>query len=248
MGASGLPALLCGMIGSTLGWAVVPYLDCPVDLGALSGGVETVEDGQAPVRIVPGVRGPGLDGAPEVMRGEETQVFGWLAGHPARLEGRRVVCHPGTHSKWIVIEDGRIVRFLTAMTGELFDVLRRHSVLRSEAAPDDEGAFLKGVAAAGEGDALGARLFTVRSRVVGGDLPPEASASYLSGLLIGAEAASLPGLLGLDPKETLALVGEPRLCGWYERALAARGMKAEVYDGEAAALTGLVALAKGSFQ
>ncbi len=75
------------------------------------------------MRIIPGLRCAGLTGAPDVMRGEETQVLGWLAQHPDRQQGRHLVCHPGTHAKWVVVEDGRIVRFVTAMTGEMFAVL-----------------------------------------------------------------------------------------------------------------------------
>jgi 2-dehydro-3-deoxygalactonokinase len=155
--AQDLPAVLCGMIGSNLGWTAVPYADCPASLADLAGGLTPVADD---VRIVPGLRCDGIAGSPDVMRGEETQVLGWLAQHPDRRSGRHVICHPGTHAKWVLIEDGRIVRFVTAMTGELFAVLRAHSVLRSDAPADDMAAFDLGLSAAGEGDALAARLFT----------------------------------------------------------------------------------------
>jgi 2-dehydro-3-deoxygalactonokinase len=246
MGAEDLPALLCGMVGSTLGWTVVPYRDCPIDLQGLHEGLVTVERGAAPVHLVPGLRGPGLDGAPEVMRGEETQVFGWMVEAPERLGGRWIVCHPGTHAKWVVIEDGRLVRFLTAMTGELFDLLRRYSVLRSDFPAGDEAVFLQGVDAAKEGDALSARLFTVRSRVVADGLSAQAAPSYLSGLLIGSEIANLPRLLGVERGEPVALVGDPELCGWYAKAMQARGMATTLHDGDVAAVTGLIALWKGN--
>lgn len=242
MKAEGLPAILCGMVGSGLGWTVVPYRDCPIGLEGLRDGLDEVETG---VRIVPGLKGPGLDGAPEVMRGEETQVFGWLAEDPERRRGRKIVCHPGTHAKWVVVEDSKVVRFLTAMTGELFDVLRRHSVLRADAPADDEEAFLQGVGAAGDGEGLATRLFTARSRVVAGGLPAEAAPSYLSGLLIGAEAASVPGLLDLGSDEPIAVVGEGALCQWYAAALAARGFTTTLHDGDEAAIAGLVALHAG---
>src|SRR5438477_4894503 len=124
------------------------------------------------------------------MRGEETQILGWLALNPERRDGRHVLCHPGTHAKWVLIEDGRIVRFVTAMTGELFAVLSQHSVLKTDAPADDDAAFDLGLAAADGGGALAARLFTARARVVGGDAPASSTPSYLSGLLIGAEVAS----------------------------------------------------------
>ena len=120
MQAETLPAILCGMAGSTLGWAVVPYEDAPVGLERLASRLTRVEAPGPAVRIVPGVRSAGVAGAPEVMRGEETQALGWVADDAARRRGRRVLCHPGTHAKWIILEDGEIGRFVTAMTGELY--------------------------------------------------------------------------------------------------------------------------------
>jgi 2-dehydro-3-deoxygalactonokinase len=236
--AAGLPAILCGMVGSNLGWATVPYADCPAGLGDLAASLAAVADG---VRIVPGLRCEGLAGAPDVMRGEETQVLGWLAQNPDRRTGRHLVCHPGTHAKWVLVEDGRIGRFVTAMTGELFAVLGQHSLLKSDAPADDDAAFDEGLAAAGSGDALAARLFTARARVVGGRAEPESTPSYLSGLLIGAEVASVPGLLGETPKQ-VALLGDAALCGRYRRALERIGAAVETFDGEAAAIAGLFAL------
>lgn len=242
LGAEALPALMTGMIGSTLGWVEVPYVDCPADAGSLAKRLVTVEGTDPPVRIVPGLRCRRLDGAPDVMRGEETQILGWAAADPARLKGEHVICHPGTHPKWALLRDGRIERFVTLMSGELFDVLSHHSVLKSEEGPDDDTAFDVGLEAAGEGDALAARLFTVRSRVVGGDLPKTAARSYLSGLLIGADVAAGPGLLGVEGVSTVALLGDERLCRLYERALRRRGTATSVHSGEDAVLAGLKAL------
>lgn len=241
LGAEGLPAILCGMVGSNLGWTLAPYADAPADLSDLARCLKAVE-GPDWVRIVPGVRWAGFNGQGDVMRGEETQAFGWLAADPERSRGRRLVCHPGTHAKWMLVEDGRLTRFVTAMTGELFAVLTTHSVLKSEGKADDMAAFDAGVAAAGEGEALAARLFTARARVVGEGRPAEQTPSYLSGLLIGAEAASVPGLLGCSGDEHISLLGDPHLCGLYARALAARGRSADLHDGEAAAVAGLFAL------
>ena len=108
--AQGLPTLMCGMIGSNLGWALAAYADCPAGFAELAKAFLTVAPG---VRIVPGLRSTGLTGAPDVMRGEETQVLGWLAQNPDYQRGRHLVVHPGTHAKWVVVEDGRIVRFVT---------------------------------------------------------------------------------------------------------------------------------------
>jgi 2-dehydro-3-deoxygalactonokinase len=240
-----LPALLCGMIGSNLGWTAVPYLEAPADLRALAGALHPVAAKGPPVAIVPGVRCRRLDGTPDVMRGEETPTLGWIAMAPERREGDWLVHHPGTHAKWMLLRDGRLERFVTAMTGELFDLLSRHGVLRSNPEdPDDEAAFRLGLQAAGDGAALAARLFTTRSRVVGGDLPPVQARSYLSGLLIGAEVAATPGLLGAPDGAAVAILGDDKLCLLYHRAMAARGVSASVHDGDQATLAGLTAIMK----
>jgi 2-dehydro-3-deoxygalactonokinase len=238
LGAETLPAILCGMVGSNLGWRPIPYADCPAGLADLSYGLVEVAKG---VRIVPGLRCAGLAGAPDVMRGEETQILGWLSLQMDRARGRIVLCHPGTHAKWVLIEDGRIVRFVTAMTGELFAVLSQHSVLKSDAAAGDDAAFEAGLAAAGDGSALAARLFTARARVVGGSAEPDSTPSYLSGLLIGAEVAALPQQLG-PPPDSVVLLGDAVLCARYRRALQRIGIGVETFDGEAAAIAGLYAL------
>ncbi len=239
LGAEGLPAILCGMVGSNLGWRAVPYLDCPTNLDGLGRNLCQVRGGDAPVWIVPGLRGPGLTGAPDFMRGEETQVLGWLRREGRR--GRRAVCLPGTHAKWVVLEDERLVRLTTFMTGELYAVLSRHSVLRNDAVVDDEAAFDAGLAAAGDGGALAARIFSARARVVAAGSPADSTASYLSGLLIGAEAVAAPGLAGLDADEPVVLLGDPALCRWYARAFTRFGRGFESFDGDRAVLTGLIA-------
>jgi len=238
LAAAGLPAMLCGMIGSNLGWTPTLYVDCPADLADVASRLTRAAEG---VWIAPGLRCGGIAATPDVMRGEETQILGWLAQHPPHRHGRRLVCHPGTHAKWVVVEDGRILRFVTAMTGELFSVLGRHSVLKSDAPADDDAAFDAGLAAAGDGDALAARLFTARARVVAGLAQSRTTPSYLSGLLIGAEVASVPGRLtpSADP---VVLLGDPDLCRLYARALGRRGISSETFDGEAAAVAGLFAL------
>jgi len=116
--------------------------------------------------------------------------------------------------------------------------------LKSDAPADDEAAFDAGVTAAGAGDALAARLFSARARVVGGQADAASTPSYLSGLLIGAEVAAVPALLGAAPSE-VALLGDPGLCARYARAVGRRGVDSQVFDGEAAAIAGLWALYAG---
>jgi 2-dehydro-3-deoxygalactonokinase len=243
MGAETLPTIMCGMIGSNLGWKAVPYLDCPATLADLKGALHRLDFEGPPVMIVPGLRGQRPDGGPDVMRGEETHVFGWAAQDPARLRGEQLICHPGTHAKWVRVVDGRLETFVTSMTGELFALLcGPHSVLQVRDAEENQAAFDLGLTAAGDGRALASRIFTARSRVVGGDMAVEDVKSYLSGLLIGAEAASTPGLLGIGPDAPVSIIGDLVLCRFYRQALEARGFSVQVYDGNDAVLTGLTSL------
>ena len=240
--AQALPALITGMAGSNIGWREVAYADCPADAQALARGVVAVPGETPYVGIVPGLRGRGVYG-PDVMRGEETQLFGWLAQDEGRRRGAQVICHPGTHAKWVLAVDGRIERFVTAMTGELFALITQHSVLKGAEGEADGPAFDDGLEAAGDGAALAARLFTARSRVVGGGgLQPSDVRAYLSGVLIGADVASSPALLDAPAGTPVSIVGDSRLCAQYRRALAHREIEAGVYDGEAAVLSGLTAL------
>src|SRR5882757_3216515 len=124
-----LPAVLGGMVGSTIGWKEVPYLKCPARPGAIAGAALRFEaDGRA-IAILPGLSCIGKTGAPDVMRGEETQILGALRLRPELSKGRHIFCLPGTHTKWVMVTDGAVTLFQTALSGELFELLRRHSVL-----------------------------------------------------------------------------------------------------------------------
>lgn len=241
--AENLPAVLCGMVGSALGIAEVPYVDCPAGIGEVAGHMLSLVGEEPEVRIAPGLRCRRLSGDPDVMRGEETKILGWVSLDPARARGRRLLCLPGTHNKWVLVEDGRIVRFVTAMSGELFDVLTHHGVLKAaEDSVDDPAALAEGIARGAEPGPLAAKLFTARSRVVGGDMARASARSYLSGLLIGDEVAGLPAMLGADPGMEIGLLGDPELCRYYAAAFAQRGAACAAHDGDAAVLAGLKAL------
>jgi len=239
LGGENLPALLCGMVGSNLGWRTAPYAPCPSRAHDVLQHLVTVESGTAPVRIVPGLSCQGPLGSPDIMRGEETQIFGWLALNPARENGAHLICHPGTHSKWVRIRDGRITGFVTAMTGELFDVLRRASIIGKGSIDDDEQEFVHGLAAAGDGGALSARLFATRARVMAGRAEAERAPSFLSGVLIGSEISSLPNLLDAEPGETVHVIGSPHLAARYGTALRRAGWNTSIEDGEDTVLAGL---------
>ena len=226
-----LPLLVCGMAGSKHGWHEVPYADCPADLAQLPLHrlPRPAYDSARFAAIVPGLLHAPAAAPPDVMRGEEVQLAGALVGHPA-LASDSVIVLPGTHSKWARIVDGRAMAFATHMTGELYALLSRQSVLARlmpvDADGHDEAGFLAGVRAArdaGPGESLSHQLFAVRTLGLTQRLAPSALADYLSGLLIGHELRA-----GLAWRDTagcasgpLALVGEPSLCRRYAQALAA---------------------------
>jgi 2-dehydro-3-deoxygalactonokinase len=237
-----LPVLACGMVGSAHGWREAAYASCPLPLDHLHRHLTSVDAGAGmQVHIVPGVRDRGADGLPDVMRGEETQLLGLLAMQP-ELGPAATVVLPGTHSKWVRLQQGRLQGFATRMTGEQFALLREHSVLGRLMAPAeafDAAAFTRGVAAARQsgGADLGRLLFSVRTLGLFGELPATGLADYLSGLLIGAElAAALPASDASAPLVPLVLVGEAALCERYRLAFGVWGREASVAAGPIAAL------------
>jgi 2-dehydro-3-deoxygalactonokinase len=224
------PLLLAGMVGSNRGWAEAPYVPCPAGFEDLAARLIWVEPKRS--AIVPGVCHAN-GGSADVMRGEEMQILGALAAGAIGPEA--IVCHPGTHNKWIRLAGGRIVEFRTVMTGELFNLLREHSILADLlAGPVEIGAaFEAGVRHAFEADDLTAELFSVRARFLLGKARREDTASYASGLLIGQD---LKIGLRLAGEEEVVVMGRPELTRLYAAALAHCGRKARESDGEAAFL------------
>jgi 2-dehydro-3-deoxygalactonokinase len=223
--AAGLPVLACGMVGSQHGWAEAPYANCPASAADLSVGTVSVDWRGLPVRLLPGLRCETPEGVPDLMRGEETQLIGALLIEPALAEQACLVM-PGTHSKWAHVADAGVQGFTTHMTGELFALLREHSVLSrlmpgtGEHVPQ---AFADGVRAArDDGDAgLPHQLFAVRSLGLARRMRASALSDYLSGLLIGHEVRA--GLRWRDRAHLtdapLRLIGETSLCQRYALAL-----------------------------
>jgi 2-dehydro-3-deoxygalactonokinase len=236
-----LPAVLAGMVGSTIGWRDVPYLECPARPQTIAGAALKFKADGRSIAIAPGLKCINHAGAPDVMRGEEVQLLGALRLNPELAEGRHLLCMPGTHVKWVRLEDGAVSRFQTALSGELFELLSRHSVLaRDGGSVDPESpAFALGLRTARDNPRSGLLhlLFSTRSRVVTGTMAKADAASYLSGLIVGADVGAA---LALFAPGRVPLVCSPLLAALYARALAAYGLDAPLIDGDAAALTGLV--------
>ncbi|PTL85728.1 2-dehydro-3-deoxygalactonokinase [Vitiosangium sp. GDMCC 1.1324] len=224
----GLPQLACGMIGSAQGWREVPYVRSPADVATLSAGLANVLTASGSrLHIVPGVRHDGP--VPSVLRGEETQIVGALVLRPSLAE-RALLVLPGTHSKWVEVRDGAIGRFETYMAGELFALLREHSILGrpardagAEARTGEPGsAFERGVDTVRDSGRAGvmARLFSARSLVLTGALAAVESLDYLSGMLIGEELRSALTAYEVHPLPAVTLIADPLLCRLYRRAFA----------------------------
>jgi 2-dehydro-3-deoxygalactonokinase len=237
-----LPAVLGGMVGSTIGWREVPYLKCPARPGGIAGAALRFDVAGRSIVILPGLSCTGKTGAPDVMRGEETQILGALRLHPGLAKGRHIFCMPGTHAKWVAMADGAVIQFQTALSGELFELLRRHSVLARDGGEVDlqNPAFLHGLEFARKNpDAdLLYLLFSARSRVVTGEMAKGDAASYLSGLVLGKDIATARTLFDLEGP--VQLIGTPSLAALYARALLAYDVKSVMIDGDRAALAGLV--------
>jgi 2-dehydro-3-deoxygalactonokinase len=230
---AGVPLIACGMIGSRQGWLEASYLPCPVDFAAIADALTRVSD--PPLAIVPGLICRDAEDIPDVMRGEETQVFGALE----QKLSRQLVVLPGTHCKWVLAEENRIETFATFMTGELYSVLRDHSILgRLATAGTDSEAFGRGIRASLRAEAaLSHDLFSARTLALAAELAPDGVSDYLSGLLLGAEFAAARawteriGALDLS----ITLIGDAMLCERYRAALAIAGLEVCIGPVDAAA-------------
>ena len=229
-----LDVICCGMAGSRQGWAEASYVDVPCYPPGIANSVqvETV-DPRINVFILPGIK---QNSPADVMRGEETQIRGFLATNPD-FDG--VICLPGTHTKWVHVSAGEIVSFQTFMTGELFSLLSNASVLRHTVQSDgwDKHAFLQAVDRSfSRPSAAAAHLFTLRAEALLNNPYENVARSQLSGILIGIElAAARPYWLG----QNLAVLGSHQIANAYQLALKAQGLEVIMARPEEMTLAGL---------
>ncbi len=236
-------AILCGMVGSRLGWRETPYLASPIDPVQLVSACVKLRGGD--IRLVPGISCRNRLGAPDLMRGEETQVLGALRLDPELRRGRHLLCLPGTHTKWVVLEDGAIAEFLTVPAGELFALISQHSVLVNDDSNSwDDRAFERGLAEFARDPHVQVlhRLFQSRSRWMTGELAAEATPAFLSGLLIACDIHGALDLLLPNDARIVQVIASTRLAELYAKGIAALRRAARCFDGEAAALAGLAHL------
>ena len=226
MEPAGSVCLISGMAGSRQGWVEAPYVACPAGPEDLERHLHWIEPGR--IALVPGLSVEQGE-VPDVMRGEEVQIFGALR-LADMTEGLFVL--PGTHSKWATVRDGQVTGFRTYMTGEVYGLLGQHSILArtlDAEAPLDEAMFRRGVTRAGEGEGLLHNAFGVRALALFDRLSPAQSASYLSGVLIGEElrAQQLPA------GRPVVVIGAPALTARYALALGHKGVTVRSFGAEA---------------
>jgi 2-dehydro-3-deoxygalactonokinase len=229
-----VPRLACGMVGSRQGWREAPYVDCPAPLANLAAGIVRVEGDV--LAIVPGVRTRDANGIPDVLRGEETQ----LAGAIDEQEDRVLAVLPGTHSKWARVERGQLVDFATYMTGEMYSVMLKHSILgrlAQPAGPEPGAAFARGVSRGLGAGALCHDLFGARTLALMGELAPADVPDWLSGLLIGREVRDARAWAQRHDGDgtRVRVVGTDALTTRYAVALTQAGMTVERAPADAAA-------------
>lgn len=233
-----VPIIACGMVGARTGWVEAEYRQVPcAPLDPRRATRPPVSDPRLSVHILPGLSQ--ID-PPDVMRGEETQIAGFLAAQP---DFHGTLCLPGTHCKWVGIKSGQVIGFHTFMTGELYALLTQHSVLRltvGEARPAPETFETAVTQVLDAPDSMPLHLFPLRASALLEGLPPELAAGRLSGLLIGAEiAAARPLWTG----RRVAVIGAPDLSQLYAKGLTLAGGDAYLQDGATLALAGLSAAA-----
>ncbi len=234
-----IPVFACGMVGARQGWKEAKYRPVPCNLldACDLTRVET-SDPRIDVLILPGLS---QAAPPDVMRGEETQIAGFLASEP-RFSG--TVCLPGTHTKWVEIDNGSVVAFHTFMTGELFSLLSEQSILRHSVSDggDDPDAFLQAAQrAAARPENVALDLFGLRAASLLADARPQTARARLSGMIIGHEIGVAREFWWAKP---VILIGAPQLTGHYARVLQAEGAETRIIESKTATLSGLAIAAR----
>jgi len=235
--------LVCGMAGSRSGWIEAPYIDCPLNIGKLANSVLHVKSfNGGNCWMVPGVHGTSISGCYDVMRGEEIQVIGSTLISEKEYEfSPDVMCFPGTHNKWTRNSINGMTSFTTTMTGDVFNAVRRCSILSSSMTENNDWStesFDKGLEISRKPGGLLNHLFTVRSRSVSKEGSDIESNSYLSGILIGNEINNL----SIDSNSNIVVVANKELCSKYIHALGYFGLNSISIISKKATIYGAIEL------
>lgn len=242
-----LDVIMGGQIGSSIGWHQSPYVPCPVEPADIVTAMVNFECEGHNIFIVPGLSCTLANGHFDVMRSEELQVLGWLEASASHRNGTYLICLPGTHTKWILVKDGVIQMFKTAMTGELFDLLTHSSIL-IQAPSDifDANSFDLGAdftLGSSSGNLIHG-LFSVRTKQLFDQLTPTAANSYLSGLLIGSDvrAAMYAQEWDINDVERVIIIGESHISDLFKRVIKKQSNAVACFHGKQATVLGFAAV------
>lgn len=241
-----LPIYLAGQITSSIGWKETQYLPCPLYPAAIANSFLQFDVQGHPISVLPGVSCKDENNC-DVMRGEELQVLGWLHLNSAHKVGRHLICLPGTHTKWVLVEDGQIKLFKTAITGELYDLLCNQSVLiQKQDCVFDKEAFIKGATYTSESE-LGSfthGLFSVRSKQLFGELTSDQACAYLSGILIGSDvrAAQNAEEWQLNAQDRVSVIGADDLSECFATVLGLHDISTDLFNVTKTTIAGFSAI------
>jgi 2-dehydro-3-deoxygalactonokinase len=238
-----LPVMICGMAGSRQGWREALYASTPVGLTSLAAQSVAFKSHQRLIRILPGIARKEAS-RPDVMRGEETQLLGLSV---AKNIQTGLACLPGTHSKWVKLQQGAVTDFVSVMTGELFALLRQHSILRHSTGSEakvsaTDPVFLEHVQIGLSSTGGLGRLFSIRAASLVGNADMAGSSAALSGLLIGTEIRDASAILE-RPSGDIHIIGSGSLGLLYQAALSIAGFTPYIQDGSALVCAGLLSAA-----
>jgi len=243
----GLAVFMSGAIGSNIGWQESPYLPCPISPYDVATSCISVDIDDYDIQIAPGLSCVLSNGHHDALRGEETQILGWLMQRDSHRQGQHLLCLPGTHTKWVLVEDGKVKVFKTAITGELYDLLCNGSVLIQQGSEDfdplafDQGAKYTLTSEAGN---LVHGLFSVRSKQLFGEFNTSQAANYLSGMLIGADvrAALNATEWRVSSFDSVSIIGPEKLDQHFANVLACEGINTTIYDSKEMTIAGFALL------
>ena len=242
-----LPVIASGMITSRNGWLETPYLPLPAGASDFASALTCFDiNAVQKIYFVTGASYQNDAGDPDIMRGEEVQIVGCLQENNGPTE---IFLLPGTHSKWATARSGKIESFMSFMTGEIFDLLKNHSILGTLATPNKKplsDGFLNGVKRMfGSNRSLLHQVFSARTLALFDQLPSDEISDFLSGLLIGDEVKSAMSEFNIAASETVHIIGRGDLAEKYSIALDALNISNKIAP-EHAAATGLYQIAKGA--
>lgn len=231
-----VPVIMAGMVGSRNGWVEAAYRACPATAHDLAGSMQRVDIGNGRIaHIIPGCSYRDASHTPDVMRGEETLALGTHCNNG-------IVILPGTHSKWVVIENGVITQFATFMTGEIYAALLNNTILGTlKIEPGDQAGFQLGLAAAQRDGGLTHQAFAARTSVLLGDMDGACVAPFLSGLVIGTEIRAAHARFGTQ--DNLILVAEGPIAASYREACLANGLSVTIKAPESCLIDGMALIA-----